>query len=180
MTTNSNSPLYSEEDWQEVQRLLGRAPRGLNRVVKYHPTKKHPMVIEVIPYVQGAPFPTLYWLTCPILKKEISHIEKDGWIERFEKELFSPGSDNNATLKKHHENYRDQRVALFEKTILNKGKESLDIPEPMLKIIKESGIGGISDFNHIKCFHLHYAHHLAEKNIVGELLDEKFNFQRFY
>jgi hypothetical protein len=134
------------------------------------------MVIEVLPFVKGAPFPTLYWLTCPILKKEISHIEKDGWIERFEKELFSPGSSNNTLLQEHHKNYRDQRVKLFNESSLNWE----EVPEAMAKIIKETGIGGISDFNHIKCFHLHYAHHLADKNIVGQILDEQFNFQRFY
>lgn len=168
--------LYSEEDYREVKRLLGRAPRGLHRVVKYHPKEKHPMVIEVIPFVDKAPFPTLYWLTCPILKKEISHIEKDGWIERFEKEIFPPGTPENRTLKEHHQSYRDQRVNLFEKVM---GDWSV-MPEPMSKIIKETGIGGISDFNHIKCFHLHYAHHLVDKNVVGQALDDKFNFQRFY
>lgn len=172
----NSEKLYSENDWNQVTELLGRTPRGLHRVVRYHPKEKHPMVIEVIPYVEGAPFPTLYWLTCPILKKEISHIEKDGVIEQFEKEIFSPGSDFNKVLKENHQNYRDQRIKLFEKTI---GDWNL-MPEAMATIIKETGIGGISDFNHIKCFHLHYAHHLADKNVVGMLLDEKFQLNRFY
>ena len=168
--------LYTEQDWQQVKELLGRAPRGLRRVVKYHPEKKHPMVIEVLPFVENAPFPTLYWLTCPILKKEISHIEKDGWIERFEKEYFPPATEQNTTLQKNHQDYRDQRVQLFNDVI----KDWSIVPEPMAKIIQETGIGGISDFNHIKCFHLHYAHHLAAENAVGALLDEKFDLKRFY
>lgn len=166
---------YSENDWEEVKKLLGRSPHGLYRVEKYHPTKKHPMVISVVPFVKGAPFPTLYWLTCPILKKEISHIEKDAHIERFEKEYFQDG-ENLENLIKDHESYRDERIDLFKNTI----KDWSLFPEPMQKIIKETGIGGIADFHHIKCFHLHYAHHLIKGNTVGRLLDQEFDFSRFY
>ncbi len=168
--------LYNEEDYNMVAELLGRSPRGLYKVEKYHPTKKHPMVIQVLPYVNEAPFPTLFWLTCPILKKEISHIEKDGWIEKLEKEVFTPDSDDLAQLKKDHLAYAKERQELFLKT----GGDWELIPSPMASILQESGIGGIADFDHIKCFHLHYAHHLARENRVGQVLDEKFNFNRFY
>lgn len=166
---------YTQDDWEKVKTQLGRSPHGLYRVEKYHPEFKHPMVISVVPFVKGSPFPTLYWLTCPILKKEISHIEKDAHIERFEKEYFSEG-ENLEGLIKDHESYRDERISLFEKTI----KDWDLFPEPMQKIIKETGIGGIANFNHIKCFHLQYAHHLVRGNTVGRLLDKEFDFGRFY
>lgn len=168
--------LYSEEDYMAVTRLLGREPRGLYKVEKYHPEFKHPMVIKVLPYVKGAPFPTLFWLTCPILKKEISHIEKDAWIDRIEEEFFSAGSDNLKALHRHHKAYAEERVQLFT----DMGGDWPQIPEPMVKILQETGIGGIHDFDHIKCFHLHYAHHLVRENQVGKILDEKFDFKRFY
>lgn len=176
MDSNTSKKNYTEEDYEWVSQLLGRKPRGLYKVEKYHPEKKHPMVIKVLPYVDGAPFPTLYWLTCPILKKEISHIEKEGLIETLEKEDFSQGSENLEALRRNHENYRDQRIKLFEETF---GDWSI-MPEPMQKILKETGIGGIADFDHIKCFHLHYAHHLVEENRVGQLLDARYNLKRFY
>jgi len=166
---------YSQEDWDIVKQLLGRSPHGLYRVEKYHPVRKHPMVISVVPFVKNAPFPTLYWLTCPILKKEISHIEKDGHIERLEKEYFS-GGELLEGLIKDHESYRDERVALFNKTFKN---WSL-FPERMQKIIQNTGIGGIADFHHIKCFHLHYAHHLVRGTTVGKVLDQEFNFNNLY
>ncbi len=168
--------LYTQDDWDQVKDLIGRSPFGLYKVAKYHPTKKHPMVIEVIPWVKGAPFPTLYWLTCPILKKEISHIEKDGWVSKIENEYFAKDSENLAQLKKNHERYRDDRIALLDHVGISWDK----IPAPMAEIIKTTGIGGIHDFDHIKCLHLHYAHHLAGENQVGKVMDELFNFKRFY
>lgn len=168
--------LYTAEDFEKVKELLGRTPRGLYKVEKYHPIHKHPMVIQVLPYVKGAPFPTLFWLTCPILKKEISHIEKDGWIEKLEKEHFASESENLKLLKEDHLAYARERQELFLKT----GGDWAMIPSPMAEILKETGIGGIHDFDHIKCFHLHYAHHLARGNQVGKVLDTLFQFNRFY
>lgn len=168
--------LYTDQDFLWVKDLLGRAPRGLYQVMKYHPEKKHPMVIQVLPFVDKAPFPTLFWLTCPILRREISHIEKDGLIESFRSDIFSEGSENQAKLIRNHEDYRDERVKLFEDTIKDWGL----VPEPMQDILKNTGIGGIAEFTNIKCFHLHYAHHLVRDNQVGKILDEKFNLNRFY
>lgn len=40
-----------------------------------------PMVIESHPRLEdGSPFPTLYWLTCPVLAKRISSLESSGWM----------------------------------------------------------------------------------------------------
>lgn len=33
----------------------------------------------------------------------------------------------------------------------------------------DKGIGGIADFNRIKCLHLHVAHALARENPIGEI-----------
>lgn len=41
----------------------------------------------------------------------------------------------------------------------------------MIKRIKNAGMGGISDFSHIKCLHLHVAYHLGGiKNPIGEMV----------
>jgi hypothetical protein len=167
---------YSSEDWEEVKKLLKRSPHGLLKVEKYHPTLGHPMVIKVEPWVRGAPFPTLFWMTCPILKKEISHLESAGWVGKLEAEHFTKDSENLNLLKTHHTAYLQERIQAFE----NSSYEWSDIPEAMEKIIKETGIGGIHDFDHIKCMHLHYGHHLARENQVGKVMDELFDLKRFY
>lgn len=159
---------YSELDLESVTELLGRRPRGLYEVVKYHPTKKHPMVIKVIPWVEGAPFPTIYWLTCPLLKKELSHLEKDGAIKDLEKNFLSQ-EENLTLLKKDHENYRDERISFFNETV----KDWSRLPEAQQAIIKKTGIGGIADFSHIKCLHLQYAYHLANESKGGGLIGQQ-------
>lgn len=176
MKQDNQEKQYTEDDWEEVKKLLKRSPHGLIKVEKYHPTLGHPMVIKVEPWVRKAPFPTLFWLTCPILKKEISHLESAGWVGKLEAEHFALGSENLKALKEHHQSYLEERIAAFEQS----AHEWDDLPEAMVKIIKETGIGGIHDFDHIKCMHLHYGHHLARKNQVGLVMDELFNLGRFY
>lgn len=161
---------YSQQDLEQVTTLLGRKPRGLFEVVKYHPKEKHPMVIKVLPWVEKAPFPTTFWLTCPLLKKQLSHLEKDKMIGHIEKECLS--EDLLESLRQDHRDYRDLRVSFFEQTI---GNWDL-LPEAQQKMLKTTGIGGIADFDHVKCLHLHYAYHLACESTggrtIGRLVDE--------
>ena len=166
--------LYSESDWQQVTEQLGRSPRGFYKVTKYHPQKKHPMVIQVIPWVEKAPFPTMYWLTCPILKKQLSHLEKDRLIKVIESDHLAQKPELLESLRSDHKNYRDERIELFNKTVKNWD----ELPEAQRKIIEETGIGGMADFDHVKCLHLHYAYHLALEGTgggtIGNLVDELF------
>lgn len=47
-----------------------------------------PMVIENHPRLEdGSPFPTLFWLTCPILVKRVSHLESGGEMARLNERL---------------------------------------------------------------------------------------------
>lgn len=163
---------YSQADFDQVTELLGRPPRGLYKVVKYHPERKHPMVIKVLPWVSKAPFPTTYWLTCPILKKQLSHLEKDRMIGLIEAEHLASDQELLTNLRQDHCDYRDQRVAFFEETIQDWNL----LPEAQQDIIKTTGIGGIADFDHVKCLHLHYAYHLASEasggRTIGRLVDK--------
>jgi hypothetical protein len=158
----------------EVSGLLGRKATGTKKVVCRNKMGQ-PAVIEVDPLIKGRPFPTIYWLICPILKKELSHLEKNGLIQKIEQDYVQENTEFAASLKKGHENYRDKRVKLFEKH----GHQWSDLAENKQEVLKESGIGGIRNFSHIKCLHLHYAHHLAEKNnVIGTLIDELHQFNK--
>jgi len=58
-----------------VEYQLDRPPRG-NWWPRVFCPYGFPMVIETEPFlVDGTPFPTLFWLTCPYLKEEISRME---------------------------------------------------------------------------------------------------------
>lgn len=100
-----------------------------------------PTVVRVAPRLEdGTPFPTTFWLTCPVLRSRIGTLEADramvGLNQRLEDE-----PDLAEAYAAGHERYVGFR-------------DDLDEPLP-----GEPGVGGMPD--HIKCLHVHAAHHLA-------------------
>ena len=59
------------DDYTVIEAQIGRAPRAPSQVV----ARCHlalPVVIEVPPLLDdGTPFPTLYWLTCPLARARV-------------------------------------------------------------------------------------------------------------
>lgn len=106
------------------------------------------MVVENHPVLEdGAPFPTLFWLTCPILVKRISRQEADGALASESERLRA---DRVLTAR--------QATATQRYTARRDGHERLD-PAP-------SPPGGGPD--RIKCLHAHVAHELADPpNPIG-------------
>ena len=152
----------NSEDFETVTKQLGRPPVGA-RLVVARDLEGHPVVIEVDPLVNGVPFPTTYWLTCPTLRKLISRLECQGLISLWEKD-----EKVVRQLEKDHLRYRETRFALLQKC----HPQWRNLPAGKLAVLKMSGIGGIRDFTHIKCMHLHYAHFLADDNVVGRMIDK--------
>jgi len=161
----------NEEDFEVLQHHLGRVPRGVLSVETRCPAG-HPQVIKVYPLLRTKgrlePFPTLFWLTCPNLIKQLSALEHRGWIARLEQRLQDDDA-LRAAYHLDHGRYRDERWQTLSEPdralLLAKGWEGLD-----------RGIGGIADWDHIKCLHLHYAHHAARTSVVGRWLEERFQF----
>ncbi len=145
-------------DLSIITEQLGRTPTGALEVIAREKSGQ-PTVIKVSPLTNEIPFPTLYWLTCPKLKKKISHLEKKGLINQWEKD-----KKFIEKLKEDHQRYQSMRMSLL-KELYSEWKK---LPESKLKILRDTGIGGIRNFAHVKCLHLHYAHFLADNNIVGE------------
>ena len=101
--------MLSEQDYQTVKHQLGRSPRGAKRVVCYGKAKGEPQVIEVHPLVEGKPFPSLFWLTCPRLHKAIAKIEQTAWIKHLENKLIPEDPNLKEQLKKDHLRYQELR-----------------------------------------------------------------------
>ena len=108
------------------------------------------MVIENHPRLDdGSPFPTLYWLTCPVLRKRVAKLESGGWMTELSENLL-----RDESLKRR----LSSAIDLYKRH--RDGHEAID----------DSGgpPGGGPD--RVKCAHAHVAHEVAERaNPVGAL-----------
>jgi uncharacterized protein len=138
---------HSDVDKGVVEGQLGRPVRGRWGVAR----RCHlgvPMVIENYPRLEdGAPFPTLFWLTCPLLVKQMSRLEGAGWMAELSDDLAHDPL-LRARFTSALESYQKQRDAH--------------------EVIDDAGgpPGGGPD--RVKCLHAHLAHELAAPpNPVG-------------
>lgn len=106
------------------------------------------MVVESHPRLDdGSPFPTTFWLTCPVLVRRIGSIEAEGWMSDFNDRLSADPSVEQR-LGEAIDRYRAHR----------------DRHEP----IDDSGSPPGGGPDRIKCVHAHVAHELVQaKNPVG-------------
>lgn len=60
------------------------------------------------------PFPTIYWMTCPIMQARVSELEKSGWITTLENRLLQSRNDEyvNAMINSH-QRYINERWNLL-------------------------------------------------------------------
>jgi len=99
-----------------------------------------PVVVRVPPILEdGTPFPTLYWLTCPLAVRRISRLESGGGVKALDRRADRV-PDFGAALEAAHARYTAQRDAL-----LPEGVE----PQP------RGGVAGAT--SGVKCLHAHYA-----------------------
>lgn len=106
------------------------------------------MVIENHPLLDdGTPFPTLYWLTCPILLKRVSRLEAGGEMARLNGRL-----DTDASLRTRLEGSIQRLISR---------RDALAVLESQM-----APPGGGPD--KVKCLHAHVAQELADApNPVG-------------
>ena len=128
-----------------VEAQLGRPLRGTWRVAR----RCHlgvPMVVETHPRLEdGTPFPTLFWLTCPLLVKRASHLEAEGFMGVLTQRLTT-----DSAFAARHQSAVDRYVRRRNELAPTEG------PQP----------GGGAD--RVKCLHAHIAHELADApNPVG-------------
>lgn len=152
-------------DLDALRAQLGREPRGVVAIETRCPSG-HPQVLKVYPLIKAGasaePFPTLFWLSCPALIAQVSKLEHQGWISRLEQELQSDPALAHQVEGDHRAYIKERWATLTladRKWIRKQGWASF---------LLERGIGGIEDWTHIKCLHLHVAHHLARTNAIGQ------------
>ncbi len=140
------------DDRAAVAAQLERPPRSpIEVAARCH--LQLPVVIAVPPYLDdGTPFPTSFWLTCPLAVRRISRLESAGGVKAAERRL----ADDPALGQRYETataRYSADRDALIDADRTG--------PRP------SGGVGG-TQFG-VKCLHAQYADFAAgNDNIVGE------------
>ena len=164
----------TDEDIEIITEQLGRRPRAAVHIAARCPAG-HPAVLANHPiHAEGdriAPFPTLYWLSCPELGRAVSRLEMGGLIQQLDQRL--EGDDElAASLHADHERYVAQRWGLLSE------EDRAAVHESGLHdMLHQRGIGGLSHWRSVKCLHLHLAHYLADRNAIGAILTTEFGIQ---
>jgi hypothetical protein len=163
----------ASDDARIVERQIGRPPRGPVRVVS-RCAYGYPAAVAVDPLVahrrgEGAPepFPTRYWLTCPILVEQISRLESAGIADRIEEEMAGDPA-LAARVREDHDRYAAERFAALD----GPGRAEAE-RRGLLPVLRDGGVGGVRDRRFLKCLHAHYALHRARGGAVGALLDAR-------
>lgn len=140
------------DDRAVVAAQIERPPRSpIDVVARCH--LQLPVVIAVPPYLDdGTPFPTSYWLTCPLAVLRISRLESDGGVKAAERRLAA-----DPVLAQRYENTMT-RYAADRDALIDVDREG---PRP------SGGVGG-TRFG-VKCLHAQFADFAAgNENVVGE------------
>ena len=111
-----------------------------------------PTVIKVPPHLDdGTPFPTTYWLTCPLASRRIGRLEADGGVKKADERIAT-----------------DRSFAAAHRVAVERSRRDRDelIGPDAPSHRPGGGVGGSRAG--VKCLHAHYADHAAgNKNPVG-------------
>jgi uncharacterized protein len=145
-----------------VSAHLGREPRDVAAVAARCPFG-WPAVIETRPiFSNGDPNPTLVYLTCPVLAKEVSRKEAAGGVREL-RTLFASDEKVRWALLEMTRLYRERRAALGAERILDVGAlaQAARGGEAARRDLDMAGIGGPSDPAKASCLHAYAAALLA-------------------
>lgn len=157
----------SAEQLDMIRQQLGREPRGLSGIAVQN-KQGVPLVLQMNALVDDKPFPTLYWLSSKDIYQAIAEIETAGAVKQLEQELQDDDEFRAAHLA-DQQRYVDLRWA----TVTDEQKQRIE-SLGFLDLYTKYGIGGISQWDKIRCLHMQYAYHLAQGSAVGQKLDEKY------
>lgn len=139
----------SEQEVVAVQ--IGRPLRSSVTVVSVCPLDL-PVVVRVPPLLDdGTPFPTRFWLTCPLAQKRAGRLESIGGVKQMERHAeFEPEFGHRLT--EAHTRYAEERTQAIPNNA---------------ELAPTGGVGGSA--TGVKCLHAHYADFRAgNNNPVGE------------
>jgi len=148
----------AHEDEATLTAQMGRPLQGRSRVVD-RCRLGLPVVIETHPVLEdGRPFPTLYYLVCPLARARVSRVEAAGGVRdltaRLERE-----PELAAAFARAQADYARQRA------------RRLPAAHPVQARL-QGGVGGAR--GGVKCLHAHFAHLRAgSENPVGAAIRDR-------
>ncbi|KAA0874485.1 DUF501 domain-containing protein [Nitrincola tapanii] len=150
-----------------IERQLGRPPRGL-AAIAYATPDGVPVVLQMRSLMEGKPFPTLFWLCSQDLDKALARIEASGWIKSMEEEL-----QQDAQLRARFHAQQQAYVDLRWQLMTAEDRAVIEA-QGFTERFNTLGIGGIAQWDKVRCLHMQYAHHLVAENLIGQRLDAEF------
>jgi len=144
-----------ERDSEVLALQIGRPLRAASTVLR-RCNLGLPIVAEVPPVLDtGEPFPTRYWLTCPLAHRRIARIEGEGGVRAAQAKVDADPELKQA-LDAAHARYARERDALLSG---GEGRRP------------SGGVGGSS--GGVKCLHAHYADFaVCGDNPIGRDVDQ--------
>lgn len=137
-----------QDETAVITAQLGRPARGTPAVV-HRCEYGLPTVVRVNPRLEnGTPFPTTFWLSCPLMRSRVGTLEAEHAMAELNEQLADDPSfaAEYADSQQRYIEFRDQ------------------LGEPLPGNPTAGGASG-----HIKCLHVHAAHTLATgDNPVGD------------
>lgn len=120
----------SQDTLDIIIQQLKFKPTNLLEVSYADPTDHHPVILKLYPLSVNetnkngkkerlkSPFPTLFWMSCPVLHAKICQLEVDGWVEKLNNKLWnSPESKQWLDIMENaHKQYAEERWALLSES----------------------------------------------------------------
>ena len=170
-----------ERDSEVLALQIGRPLRAASKVLR-RCNLGLPIVAEVPPILDtGEPFPTRYWLTCPLAHRRIARLEGEGGVRDTQAKIDADPEFSKAVEAAHARYARDREALLPAVTALSRertagtalsgtalsgertaGERTTGTAQPR----PSGGVGGSS--GGVKCLHAHYADFAAgNDNPIG-------------
>jgi len=157
------------EQLEIIERQLGRKPRGLVGIAA-QTEEGIPLALQMRSLVEDKPFPTLYWLCSKDLYQAIAELETAGLVKQLEQRLQDEEDFREAFLQNQHD-YVAKRWAAMPQEDIDRIAEL-----GFTDLFHKYGIGGISQWDKIRCLHMQYAHYLADgNNVIGQFIDSEYS-----
>jgi hypothetical protein len=172
----------SSNDATLVENQLGYLPTNFISVSAWSDRGEKPVAIKTYPLfggakrrqekskVQGqtinAPFPTLYWLTCPDISSAVADLERQGYIKNYEAAVNENSDLVDRLMRCHEECAKERWQSLTDedRALLSQDNQSI---LRMRNMMQFSGISGTNCTSYkgerlfvppLKCLHAHYAY----------------------